>query len=198
MNNNYFALRHGQNAYQEDKKDLVYPWPDGEPVFLSSEGERQIKEALERIKKEKIDIIYASDITRAKQTAEIVAGAIGVDIILDPRLRDINFGIYHGKTQEEFYSFVTNQEERFTKAPEKGESWNDIRERLIDFLKDIEKKYKNKNILLVSHGDPIWLLMGMALGIDDKELLRLRDYNKKGYLNPCTGEFRKIEFKNEL
>jgi broad specificity phosphatase PhoE len=47
-----------------------------------------------------------------------------------------------------------------------------VKKRLLDFLDDVEKKYKGKNILIISHGDPLWFLAGIIRGLKtDEEFL---------------------------
>ena len=82
-------------------------------------------------------------------------------INFDKRLRDINLGIYHGRLKKEFYNDFPDPIKRFSNGPKKGESWNDLKKRVKSFLKEIEKKYKNKRILIVSHGDTLWMLEGI-------------------------------------
>jgi len=192
MNNTYFVLRHGQTPYQtEEKRGMTYPWPEYTPVPLTGEGIEEAKKAAKKIKEEGIDLIYSSDAFRTKKTAEIVAEETDSSVILDKRLRDINLGDFKGSPRENFYLFFSSQKERFSKAPLGGESWNDLKERMKGFLYDIDKKYKNKKILIVTHGDPIWILEGISRNLSNEELLEKR---KKG-LFPKTAEFRKLTFK---
>lgn len=189
LNNQYFILRHGQTIYQKKKRDFVYPWPDNPPVRLTREGKKQIENLAKKIRKFKIDYIFSSDIFRARQSAEILAKKMGKKINFDQRLRDINLGIYHGRPKEEFYrDFPRMDKKRFSKVPPKGESWNQVKKRVLSFLKEIEKKYKNKKILIVSHGDPLWLLEGAIKNLSNQELLN--EILKGRYIK--TGELRKL------
>jgi len=190
--NQYYVLRHGQTIYQTKKKKIMYPWPENRPILLTKEGEKQIKKVAKKLKNKKIDLIYASDVSRTRQTAEIVAEELGVKIIFDKRLRDINLGTYHGGRKEDFYrDFPKNPERFYGRKPPGGENWGECRKRMIDCLNDIDRRYQNKTILIVGHGDPLWLLEGVLDGLDDKKLLERKI--KKTYVK--TGEFRKIRFK---
>jgi len=183
-------LRHGETNYQVKKKSFVYPsWSNKPLVKLTKKGEGEIKNLIPKIKKLKIDLIYSSDIFRAKRTAEIVAKELGLNIILDKRPRDINLGVYHGKTKAEFYRDFPDPKKRFSKRPQGGESWNDVKKRMVDFLTKIDKKYKNKKILIISHGDPLWLLEGVIKGMTNQELLD-EIFIKKNYIK--VGELRKL------
>ena len=176
LKNTYFLLRHGENNCQAEKPGIVYFWPENNPPCrLTEKGEEQIREVVEKIKREKINLIYSSDIVRTKQSAEIVAGEINKKIIFDQRLRDTNWGKFGGGPKEKAYIFfqeANSLEEKFKKAPEGGESWSDCQKRVLDFLKEVERKYQNKNILIVSHGDPLWLLEGVVKKTSVKEIMK--------------------------
>jgi isoleucyl-tRNA synthetase len=188
--NQYYILRHGETIYQTEKKKMMYPWPESEPILLTENGKAQIKKIAKKLKGKRIDLIYSSDISRTRQTAEIVARELGVKLFLDKRLRDINLGIYHGELKEKLYRAFPNIIERFSKKPKKGESWLDCRKRMIRFLEDIDRKYQNKKILVIGHGDPLWLLEGAMKGISNEELVKQKLQRK----TIKTGELRKIEF----
>ena len=191
MKNHYFILRHGETIYQQEKKDIIYPFPEKEPIDLTEKGRKQIKKATQRLKKEKIDIIFSSDITRCRQSAEIVAKELKLNVNFDKRLRDVNLGIYHGKTKAEFYKDFPDLKKRFVQKPKRGESWNEVKKRMLSFIKEIDKRHKNKNILIVSHGDPLWLLEGAMKG-----LRRNEEYFEQGKkIIPQTGELRKLKLK---
>lgn len=188
FHNQYFILRHGQTIYQTKKRKFAYHWPDKPPVKLTKKGEEQIKKAAKKLEDSKIGLIISSDIHRTRRAAEIVAKELGLKIYFDERLRDINLGIYHDKRKEEFYRDFPDSKRRFIQKPKKGESWNDVKKRLLVFIKEVERKYKNKKILIVSHGDPLWLLEGIMKSSSDKELLK--EIFRGNYIK--VGELRKL------
>ena len=192
LKNNYFILRHGQTPYQTEKKNrIVYPWPETSPIRLTEKGREQAKKAAKILSRKKIDLIFASDFPRTRQTAKIAAKEIQKKIHLDKRLRDIDLGIFKGKTKDEFYQDfpISSSEKRFRQKPLKGESWFDCKARMLNFLKEIDRKYKGKNILIVSHGDPLWLLEGAVKGWSIKKMIEI----KKNKMNRIqTGELREL------
>ncbi|MGI6335273.1 MAG: histidine phosphatase family protein [Minisyncoccales bacterium] len=54
---------------------------------------------------------------------------------------------------------------KFDVPTPQGETWNDCRERMKKVLNEIENIFQGKNVLIVSHGDPLWLLEGYIKGI---------------------------------
>ncbi len=149
LKNKYFILRHGENNYQVEKKDLIYPEGAAPSVKLTEKGKEEIKKSAKNLKRDDISHIYSSDFFRTRQSAQIVAKELGIKKInFDKRLRDINLGIYNGKTKKEFYKFANYKNRKFFTKPPEGESWNDVRKRVMSFIQDIDKKHKNKNILI--------------------------------------------------
>ena len=176
LKNKYFLLRHGQTTHQIESPETVYHWPDGNPPYsLTKFGKKQAQQRALELKDKKIDLIFASDALRTKQTAQIVAQELDLDIKLDQRLRDINWGVFQGKSMEQAWAFYNhNMEKKFTIAPSEGESWHDVKTRVIGLLKEIEEKYSQKNILIVSHGDPLWLLEDWINGLNQEQSLERR------------------------
>src|SRR3569623_193897 len=68
---------------------------------LNDHGRRQAKEVAERLAGEGADAIYASDLLRAKETAEIVGERRGVPVVVDADLREKNWGNWEGLTGDE-------------------------------------------------------------------------------------------------
>lgn len=187
MNNRYFILRHGQTIYQAEERGIVYPWPEPSPILLTEKGVEDVKKSAKELKKEKIGLIYSSDASRTRQTAEIVGQELGIEVILEPRLRDIDSGFFNGRPQEELFQFFSNPEEEFYKRPPQGENWNDVKERMMDFLKEIDKKYKSKRILIVSHKGPLRLLEGVVKGLSNTEISEAKERGLS------TAQFRELK-----
>ena len=188
LKNHYFILRHGETSWGHP--DICYPLNNKTSVVLSEQGIFQIKLVAKRLKKENIDLVFSSDYLRAKQTAEIAAKALDLKVVVDARLGDTDIGNYYGKPKAEFYHEFSNPIQRFeTKSPKNGESWNDVKKRLSVFLKEVEEKYQNKNILIVGHGDSLWLFDGLIKELTNQELLDII-FKKKEYIK--KGELRKI------
>jgi len=189
--NKYFILRHGQTIYQTKKKNKVYPKEEKEDIPLTKKGVKEIKKVAKVLQKEKIDLIFSSDFLRTRQTAGIIAKNLNVEVKFDPRLRDVNLGIYHGKSKKDYFKEMPISKERFDKKAPGGESWLDCQKRMIDFILEINRKYQNKKILIVSHGDPLWLLEGAMKGKTREKLVQEK---KEGKIID-TGELKKLEVK---
>lgn len=193
LKNKYFLLRHGKTIHQAEKEDIVYYHPDDNPACaLLEKGIKEAQLAGEALKEKNIDLIFSSDILRTKQTVKIVAELINYDlekVVYDVRLRDVNWGIFGGKSEEEAWAYYNNNMmNKFELSVPQGESWNQCRERVVEVLKEIENNFTNKNILIVSHGDPLWLLEGYIKGKSNEELV----FGKNRKKDIKTGEIREI------
>ncbi|MFA5773089.1 MAG: class I tRNA ligase family protein [Candidatus Paceibacterota bacterium] len=188
--NKYFVMRHGESegnlnglvssSYEEDDN-------------LTENGKRQAEEASIGLKNKKIDLIFSSPIKRTKETAEIMCSALGLDkknIIIDDRIREISIPDYEGKTWTEFRKDFPNTIENFYHIKENNESYNDVKKRVMNFLYEIEEKYKDKNILIVTHAGPIWLAISGAMGFDAKESLNIKNIDTSGK----NAEYRELDF----
>jgi broad specificity phosphatase PhoE len=101
---------------------------------LSKLGKEQAKKVGERLKDEKIEAVYSSDLKRAKETAEEIAKHHKLKVILDKRLREKD---HHNK-----------------------EKWKEVVKRVKSFLKDVQKH--KGNIIIVSHGSPNRIMLAIA------------------------------------
>lgn len=168
-NNNYFLLRHGQAI--SNKNGIVSCWKEKFYNPLTAKGEKQIKGITKKIKKEQIDYIFSSDVLRAKMSAEIVAKEMEITPKFDKRLREYNVGVYNGVPEKLYWEKYQSFKNRFRIMPENGESYSDVAKRVGDFLRALEKKYKGKNILIVSHQLVIFFLIAEIENLSHKELM---------------------------
>ncbi len=187
--NTYYVMRHGQ-ADNNVKGILSNDIAD--PYHLTDEGRKQVAETADRLKGVKFDEIFVSPFVRTRETANIVKEKLGwkdEDMHVDERIRELGSGVFAGKSVEEF-SQVFPFRERFTKCPEGGETYADIKKRMGDFLYDMESKYSGKTIMIVSHETSSYLLVAAAMGLNREQTLDLRgdcDFM-------ANAECRKIEF----
>jgi len=164
--NTYILMRHG--LAKSNTLNIGVADPEGDEYGLTSTGEKQVREALRKLKSMKIDLILSSDLLRTTETAEIVAAGLKVPVEYEPSLREIAFGEYERKKSRS----ITDAwgVERLTKKlpGEPSESWNDLKKRMYTFFKHVENRYTNKKILIVGHGDPLWFLEAIMEGSFDK------------------------------
>lgn len=128
-------------------------------IPLNTQGKEQAKALAHRMRNDGWDVIYASDLSRAKETADTVAEQIGKQVILDPRLREMHCGQIEGTTEEERRARWGDDWRSLDLGLESHES---IAERGLAFFHDVSQTHlrdMNRNILVVSHG----ALLGITL-----------------------------------
>lgn len=159
-------MRHGQAL--SNVKQIIDCWPEKGRFPLTEEGKKQVKDSAQKLVDKKIDLIFASDLLRTTQTADIVGKLLKIKPKYDKRLREYNVGVLNGRPVSELVEFLEDQLKRFKLKPKKGETYSEIVKRMLSFLKDIDKKHKGKNILVISHQVPIILLLAKIEGLSRK------------------------------
>lgn len=186
-NNNYYLMRHCESL--SITKNFLSGYP--EQVFnpLTRKGVLDAKQKARSLKG-KIDIIYTSPILRSKETAMIIGDELKIPVYVDERLREVDLGILQNKPYEEFDKYIidkiTNKRD-LTKKIENGESLNDVKKRAIQFILELERNYRSKNILIVSHGGVLWMLEGEMKALSNEQI---RNFEVKTYK---LGEIRKVD-----
>jgi broad specificity phosphatase PhoE len=128
-------------------------------IELNEVGQEQAEMTRNKLKNEKIDLIISSSLKRAKQTAEIINKEFNVDILEEERLVERGYGDFEGITKIELKE-MKKKDSRIEDACNyiknisiyNMETMQDLCKRIYDFLDEITHKYKDKNILLVTHG----------------------------------------------
>ena len=156
---------------------------------LTERGRRDVAASARRLKREGIQVIVASPSLRAQETAKIVARALGIKrITTEPALSDVKIGGFEGRPIAEFLEAFSRFEERFTQKPQSAENLREIRARVMRAILEIRKKHSEKHVLVVTHGEPSWMLMSALEGLPEP------DYQEVLLLKP--GEFRVLRIHN--
>jgi len=193
--NRFIIIRHGYS--EGNHTGVLSCYPEKHFFKLMPEGEKKLKMSLIKLrlflKKEKagpVRAIYASDLTRTRQTAEMAKDILGADVPIhfDERLREVHVGSFNNRPHKEYMDFFGNIKERFSKKPDGGETWNDVKRRMMDFIRAVDGAHKGETIIVVSHGDPIWILDGALHHCSEDEQL--------AWSYPKTGSWRELDIKN--
>lgn len=115
---------------------------------LTEKGKLSANKKGLKLKNKNIEIIYSSDLGRCMQTAKIINKYLNAKIILKKDLRERNFGIFNGKKHIEVKKKLNLN--NLNLIPPKGESFNQMKRRAINFIKNL-KNTKNKRILIITH-----------------------------------------------
>ncbi|MBN1657197.1 MAG: histidine phosphatase family protein [Anaerolineae bacterium] len=141
---------------------------------LSEVGRAQVRILGRRLLQEGWDVaaIYASDLSRASETAEIVGEMLNVPVCLDPRLREYDAGVLNGLTWDEIDARYPDlwREMRSSSVwvPIPGEEGTGaLVDRLADLVADVRARHGDgQTVALVGHGASLGVLICNLLGID--------------------------------
>ena len=169
----YFV--HGTTT--DNERNISSGWAD---VELSSLGIQQSKELGPLTKHLNFDVVFTSDLKRAIESAKLSWGD-KYEMIADPRLRECNYGELNAKPSD----IVEPIQEKSIKTPMpgRGESYEMVKERIADFLKDVKEKYDGKHIAIVGHKAP-QLALDVLLKGDTWEEAFKNDWRKKKAWQP--------------
>jgi len=191
--NKYILMRHGQ-AKSNATNTVSSKIETSVNFGLTDLGRASAQKSAESLKGESIDMIIASPFLRTKETAEIVAKEIGFDvnnIKFDERIKEVDTGVFDGKSIDDYRSHFVSQAEKFTKRPEGGENLLDVKRRAMALLEELESEHTGKTILIVTHEYPIWMLMTGAEGAGIARGVELKD-GKEDFVK--TGEVTELSF----
>jgi alpha-ribazole phosphatase/probable phosphoglycerate mutase len=169
----YFV--HG--ATTDNEKKISSGWHDAE---LSKElGIKQAIENKDGIIGKHFDICFCSDLKRAIQSAEIAFGSV-CPIVKDARLRECNYGNYNAQPS----SIVEPLQEKYVaKRFPNGESYEDVKNRVADFLKSLKENYDGKSVAIVAHKAP-QLALDVLLKNKTWEQAFAKDWRKRKAWQP--------------
>jgi len=136
---------HGTTKDNENK--ISSGWSD---VELSELGLQQAVNLKDKIRDKHFDVVFCSDLKRAVNSAKLIFGD-EIETIPDTRLRECNYGKYNAGPSE---IVEPMQEENIIKKFSEGESYEDVKVRIGDFLNFLKENYDRKQVAIVAHKAP--------------------------------------------
>lgn len=156
----FFLVRHGEAEC--NVRGVMSSAPETTVYHLTDGGRHQAESVAQQLQGRGVGVIFASPFTRTRETAEIIGAVLDVSVILEQRLEEVGGGIYNSGAIALFEAKYPKPESRLAPDLDDGvESFSSVRKRLTEFLKDIEKDYGGKTVVVVSHGDPLEQLHGI-------------------------------------
>ncbi|GGE60278.1 histidine phosphatase family protein [Priestia taiwanensis] len=137
-------IRHGSTAWNKEKRSQGLS-----NIPLDEAGLLQADKLGERIRNEKWDVVYASDLSRARATAEAIERLANLPLLLDVRLREASGGEIEGTTEQERIEKWGEDWRSLDLGIESAES---VIARAMPVVDEIMEKHCGKNVLIVSHG----------------------------------------------
>ncbi len=157
-----YFVRHGEAGY--NLLDRVNSHPDVRND-LTLTGREQAACCRSVLASAAIDVIYCSEFPRARQTAEIINQDFGVPIIVDPLINETGAFVFEGLPCSAWHR--AQVPDRFRAVVPGCESFDEMKSRLLKFL-DRLRKIPQQRVLIVSHEEPIQVLLGALEGLPDE------------------------------
>lgn len=169
-----YLVRHGETVWNAARR--IQGQSDSP---LTEKGEQQAQQVGERVKSLGITHVIASDLGRARRTAEIIADACGCTVTLDARLRELNMGCLEqrpldGLTEEEEHWRKTLVDGTTAGRIPGGESMAEMATRMHEALNALLELPAGSRPLIVSHGMALGVLVSTILGLPAHAERRLR------------------------
>jgi len=183
---NLLLIRHGETQGNQNK--ILQGQSE---IALNENGIKQAQAVAKRLRSESFDIVFVSDLNRAKETAKyIVHYHQQTKVIFTSCLRERSFGIFEGKPWKTYERALQKSASNiFSFIPPKGESLQNLSQRVVDFHIKLSQEQAASNILIIGHRD--WLTMLQL------HILKL-DVNHKNFIRQMPGNtaVSKVQIKS--
>jgi broad specificity phosphatase PhoE len=160
-----YFVRHGEADYNVLARVNAHPQVKNN---LTVTGREQAACARRELAGSGIEIIYCSEFPRTQQTAGILNAALNAPLHVDPRINETGAFAFEGKPVHFWHE--AQVPDRISALVEGCESFADMKRRLTDFL-DSLRRVPQQRIAVVSHEEPIQIMLGLLQGLPDAQAL---------------------------
>lgn len=178
-----WLVRHGQTDW-----NLTGRWQGqaSDAPGLNDTGHAQVLTIYEQLKGIKFSAIYSSDLLRARQTAGLIAEPLGLTIVLEPRLREINLGVWEGMPSEEIETkypkeLAARARNSFDERAPNGESPREVADRVLMAINEIANKHFGESVLIVAHGISLAVIICHSEGFPVEDVYQHIPNNAQPY-----------------
>jgi broad specificity phosphatase PhoE len=155
---NVWLVRHGESTWNA----LGLCQGQSDIARLTSRGRHQALRAMEILEHEDVELVYSSDLHRARETASLVASGLHCEVVTDDRLRERCFGVTEGSPltalAPEWTGIRESRVVDFDARPTGGESLRDVHARCSDFLDWLTGQGHRRDVVVVTHGGSLRML----------------------------------------
>ena len=159
-------VRHGETQWNREGR-----WQGQADPPLNEQGRLQARRTAAELRVRQLEHLHSSDLRRAMETAHIIGIELGLAVVPDRRLREMNLGRWQGmlstdiKTQypEEFRRW---HESPLTTQPPDGEDLRTLAGRVLEAISEIAMHHPGGWVGVVAHELPIAVVLARARGID--------------------------------
>ena len=170
-------VRHGATAHTADKR-FSGGLASSNPA-LTDEGRAQVREVADWLAPlgEAVEAVVTSPVRRTRESAEILAERLGLDLVEEPGFAEMEFGVWDGLTFAEVRDRYPDEVQGWLGsldvAPPGGESFREVEARVLAGLERVLERYAGKTVLVVSHVTPIKTLVAHAVDAPLSALFRM-------------------------
>lgn len=163
-----FLVRHGATSATEEDR-----FSGSSGAELSEQGRWQAARLGARLSQQKLTAAYCSPLSRALETARIVAGHSSLEPVIRDGLREINHGHWEGMKRDDVErqfgaEYAAWEADPFTFAPAGGESGVAVLARALPVIREIVATHPGEQLLIVSHKATLRLVLSSLLGFDPR------------------------------
>jgi 2,3-bisphosphoglycerate-dependent phosphoglycerate mutase len=156
-------VRHGETDWNRDGR-----WQGHSDTPLNDAGREQARRVAPELSD--VDVVYSSDLARARETAEILAEPLGLEVRLDPRLRERGFGTWEGRTSAEIEAAFQDEHASWLAGDSPGaadaEPFDVFGARVQEFVAEVLERHPDETVLIVAHGGSLRAVQALAQGLD--------------------------------
>ncbi len=193
-----YLIRHAEaegNLYRR-----IHGWYDS---LITPRGYRQIDALAKRFKDVKIEALYSSDLRRTQITAGAIMCYHDLELNIDPRLKEVNMGVWEDVPWGNVYQSDPEQILYFSNDPAKwcvsgSEDFYKLQSRITEAIRDLAIRHDGQTIACVSHGMAIRSLIAGVKGINSENISQVLhgDNTSIALLNVDNGQIS-IEYYND-
>lgn len=166
-------VRHGETDWNREGR-----WQGHAGPGINTLGAQQAEAASERLARERrVDALYTSDLVRAAETAAVIGRRLGLQPIVDVRLREVDVGAWSGLTRREVADADPEAYALWTRGENEGypggETFEQLERRSVEVVGDIAAAAPEGTVAAVCHGGTIRAVVGAALEVPPRRRGRL-------------------------
>ncbi|APU40082.1 bifunctional RNase H/acid phosphatase [Streptomyces sp. TN58] len=172
----FVLLRHGETALTPQKR---FSGSGGSDPELSPAGRRQAAAVAEALAaRGTVQTVVSSPLLRCRETAQVVADRLGLDVTVEQGLREVDFGAWEGLTFAEVRERFPDDLQAWLDSPKAaptggGESFAAATRRISATRDRLLAEHAGRTVLLVTHVTPVKILVRLALGAPPESLFRM-------------------------
>jgi alpha-ribazole phosphatase len=161
-----YVVRHGATDWNQSGRIQGHM-----DIPLNETGRAQARLASIRLAVLRATALYSSDLLRAYETAQIIGGPTGLEVVRTPGLREINFGVWQGLSSLQIRErdpdvYAARRTNPYDVAPAGAETWRHFYDRAMQAVRDILVATAAQRVIVVTHSGVCTVIGLHALGFD--------------------------------